>query len=616
MIQPSEDTVHDQTQMLRWQLSKTAIDLLRQDPIMLRGMLVGCSYGPVHQAFLTQLNTDFQVTHIPISVSTERLNGGIDISQTLIAGKRVLQPGLLQSESDALLINGAERLPTTTNAILCQFLEGKSSTAPVLLVMDESTEEERGLADTALGDRLSMMITLPHLQLSTLQTLIAQADSEKKPASPEPDQKENPQWSRYRDPLVERANSQQAIDQIELPESILYELSSLAEQLGVHSIRPLLFATRVARGHAYLCSRKTVIAEDAAIAVQLVLAPRALALPATEQAEQSDDTQNPEDDNNASDEQPVERDKPSKESPSDDTSEPPNDSDETIEIADQLLQAAQAMLPEQLLAQLIAGQNRQAGSGRDDSATSSGNHGRPSGVRRPRASIFGQRLNILETIKCAVPKQRLRQREGTDQRRLQIRSEDFRVTRFKQPTRTTTVFVVDASGSAALHRLAEAKGAVELLLAECYLRRDRVALISFRAQQARLELAPTRSLVRAKRELAGLPGGGGTPLASGLDLAASLVKQLKQAGETPVIIVMSDGKANITRNGEPSRKDAMEQAHEAARTLAAAKIRCLFIDTSPRARPQAAEIAQSMQARYLPLPSAGAEALPSLLHEA
>jgi magnesium chelatase subunit D len=92
--------------------------------------------------------------------------------------------------------------------------------------------------------------------------------------------------------------------------------------------------------------------------------------------------------------------------------------------------------------------------------------------------------------------------------------DDFRVTRYKQRSETTTIFVVDASGSAALHRLAEAKGAVELLLADCYVRRDRVAMIAFRGPGAELLLPPTRSLVRAKRSLAGLPGGGGTPLAS------------------------------------------------------------------------------------------------------
>ena len=100
-----------------------------------------------------------------------------------------------------------------------------------------------------------------------------------------------------------------------------------------------------------------------------------------------------------------------------------------------------------------------------------------------------------------------------------MRRDDFRMTRFQQRTRTTTIFVVDASGSSALNRLAEAKGAVELLLADCYVRRDQVALLAFRGKEAELLLPPTRSLVRAKRSLAGLPGGGGTPLAAGIDAA-------------------------------------------------------------------------------------------------
>ena len=59
----------------------------------------------------------------------------------------------------------------------------------------------------------------------------------------------------------------------------------------------------------------------------------------------------------------------------------------------------------------------------------------------------------------------------------------------KQRSETTTIFAVDASGSAAMHRLAEVKGAVELLLADCYVRRDQVALLSFRGRTAELSSA-------------------------------------------------------------------------------------------------------------------------------
>ena len=69
-----------------------------------------------------------------------------------------------------------------------------------------------------------------------------------------------------------------------------------------------------------------------------------------------------------------------------------------------------------------------------------------------------------------------------------VRREDFRVARYKQRSETATLFVVDASGSSALQRLAEAKGAVRLLLAECYVRRDEVALIAFRRSEAEIVL--------------------------------------------------------------------------------------------------------------------------------
>jgi magnesium chelatase subunit D len=228
----------------------------------------------------------------------------------------------------------------------------------------------------------------------------------------------------------------------------------------------------------------------------------------------------------------------------------------------------------------------------------------------------GARLNVIETLRAAAPWQPLRRREtlaahGADRSRahaprVQVRSEDFRVTRFKQHTCTTTIFVVDASGSAALHRLAEAKGAVELLLADCYVRRDNVALIGFRGRGAELLLPPTRSLVRARRSLAGLPGGGGTPLAAGIGAALALADAVRRKGDRPVVVLLTDGRANVTRSGEGGRAQAEEEALGAARLLRGAGIAALLIDTSPRAHPLAQRLAGEMRARYLPLPYADA----------
>ena len=190
-----------------------------------------------------------------------------------------------------------------------------------------------------------------------------------------------------------------------------------------------------------------------------------------------------------------------------------------------------------------------------------------------------------------------------------VRREDFHVSRFRQRRETTTLFVVDASGSAALHRLAEAKGAVELLLADCYVRRDRVAVLAFRGQTAETLLPPTRSLARAKRSLAALPGGGGTPLAAAIDAARELASLIQRAGETPVIVMLTDGRANIARDGAPGRTRAHDDALAAARQFRQSGLSALLLDTSPQPQDSAQALAQAMGAAYVALPHAGAHTL-------
>jgi magnesium chelatase subunit D len=160
-----------------------------------------------------------------------------------------------------------------------------------------------------------------------------------------------------------------------------------------------------------------------------------------------------------------------------------------------------------------------------------------------------------------------------------------------------------------LHRLGEAKGAVQLLLAECYVRRDEAALISFRGKEARLLLPPTRSLARVRRELAQLPGGGGTPLALGISLAANMAESIRRKGDTPVLVFFTDGQANVTASGIGDRAQAEADATHAARQLRASGTRCLLIDTSPRPQPRARKLADDLGARYLPLPAAQAQKL-------
>ena len=168
-----------------------------------------------------------------------------------------------------------------------------------------------------------------------------------------------------------------------------------------------------------------------------------------------------------------------------------------------------------------------------------------------------------------MPWQAVRRREaGADpDAPLIMRKEDLRIRRFEERAARVTIFAVDASGSAAAARLAEAKGAVELMLGQAYVTRSEVALVAFRGTSAELILPPTRSLTRARRTLAELPGGGGTPLALGLNVAREVAEAVIARGRSAALVILTDGRANIARDGQPGRAQAMADALASARRL-------------------------------------------------
>jgi magnesium chelatase subunit D len=137
--------------------------------------------------------------------------------------------------------------------------------------------------------------------------------------------------------------------------------------------------------------------------------------------------------------------------------------------------------------------------------------------------------------------------------------------------------------------------------------------VTFRGRAAEVLLPPTRSLVRAKRSLAGLPGGGGTPLAAGIQTAMAVGTQAQRRGETPTVVLLTDGRANVAMNGAGGRDAAHADALKAARQLRLKRMSVLFVDTSPRPNPLAQSLAAAMEARYIPLPFASAEALSGIV---
>jgi magnesium chelatase subunit D len=631
----------------RWGDALRAAALIAVDPHGLGGVSLQSPHGPVRDQWLAELRAMLPqgtpVCRVPAHIRDDRLLGGLDLAATLQAGRPVSQTGLLaHADGGLLLLAMAERLSDAVAARI-----GAALDSGQLAVAREGLQETRqarfgvialdeGLRDPGqeeyppqrLLERLAFRVDLTPLTASGIglsvtgdglgSEALVGADGEAARA-------------------IEQARARLA--QVQTDDETLEALCATAAALGVESMRGPILALRAARAAAALDGRTRVGAEDAELAARLVLAPRATRLP-PEQGEPAppeapQDAQPPApppDDASATPpETPPEA--PSEQAVDSDAPDPPPDPIDTPKpteplsdtpLQDQVMEAARAAIPADLLAQLLPGAASSGparGGGRKGAQREGRLRGRPAGAR-PGHPRDGGRLALIDTLRAAAPWQTLRRAQRAaaltaagdtpptaSPRVLEIRASDLRMARLRERRETTTIFAVDASGSAALHRLAETKGAVEMLLAECYVRRDRVAVVSFRGRAAEVLLAPTRSLARAKRSLAGLPGGGGTPLAAGIDAVAELADATARRGGNPVIVLLTDGRANVTRSGAGGRAQADAEARIAARRLRLAGHASMLIDTSPQPQALARGLANEMGATYLALPHADATGL-------
>jgi magnesium chelatase subunit D len=565
-----------------------AAALFAIDPEGLGGVALRSGPGPARDlwtaAMQALLPPEAPIRRLPTRIEDDRLLGGLDLSASLAAGRPIVERGVLAAcNGGVAILTMAERMDDATGARLSAVLDqgeavierdGLAMRLPArigLVALDEGIEPNERPPD-ALLDRLAFWI-----DLNTVSG------------------RDRPDSA---DDGAAVATARRALGAVaSAGDAVVEALCGAAERCGLLSIRAPLLAVRAARAHAALAGRTEISADDAAAAARLVLAPRALTISDGEGAQDAEEAADP---------------------PPEPQSDPPKSEAEAREDgpapdAEMLIQAIQAALPDGLLDRVSLDGRRPARSTRGQgsgAAVKSVRRGRPAGARQG-ALRAGDRLNLSETLRAAAPWQKLR--SGGSTALIQVRREDFRIRRFVQRQEATTIFLVDASGSAALQRLAEAKGAVELLLAKAYIARTRVALIAFRNIGADVLLEPTRSLTRAKRSLADLTGGGGTPMASGLDAALVMALAEKGRDRTPLIVILTDGRANIGRDGAPGRAAAQSDALAAARSVREAAVGALFIDTSPRAEPDGDRFARAMGAVYAALPYVEAGAVSELV---
>jgi magnesium chelatase subunit D len=198
--------------------------------------------------------------------------------------------------------------------------------------------------------------------------------------------------------------------------------------------------------------------------------------------------------------------------------------------------------------------NRDA-SGRRTKTGSSGKRGRHvKSILKNNGDIA-----IDATIRAAAPLQQSRGRKGM----LLIRNEDLRFKQREKKMGHLVILAVDGSGSmGAQRRMVETKGAVQSLLADCYQKRDQVAMIVFRKDRAEIILPPTSSVERASRKLRDIPVGGKTPLTAGLLETFKLIKrvQMKSLKMRFLVVLVTDGRANQSLTDAPVNEEVQKMA--------------------------------------------------------
>ena len=195
---------------------------------------------------------------------------------------------------------------------------------------------------------------------------------------------------------------------------------------------------------------------------------------------------------------------------------------------------------------------------------------------------------------------------------LKIKAGDLRFKRFRGKTGTLFIFAVDTSGSMAVNRIGQAKGALSHLLHQSYVRRDRIALVSFRDGGAQVLLQQCGAPSRALRILEALPCGGATPLAAGLLRSLEVARGASDAGQPRVVLVIfTDGRANQTL-APPSRAASRAEFARLVRSeieglgaaLRGSGVASVVVDTQNRftSNGEGQSLAAALGGRYLQLP--------------
>lgn len=543
------------------------------DPKNPKDLCEACATRSVNDEKLPVTKRSISVVELPVGATEDRLVGTIDIEKAIKTGEKHFDPGILaQANRNILYIDEVNLLDDHLVDVLLDAAamgvnfverEGVSFSHPSQFVLIGTMNPEEGELRPQLLDRFALSVEVKGIPYKEARAEIVRRRIafESDPASFIAAQIENQEKMRQK---ITSATA--LLPKVELSPDLLDLITQICTDFAVDGHRADIVMYKTACTIAAYNGRTEVTEEDIKEAAELVLPHRRRRQPFEEpKMEQQQVNESI---------QKWNQDKQPKQQENDNT--PHSDEPEKQEEPAQE-QTFQADKPYNVkpLSSCILDKVERKGSGRRSKTLTDSRRGHYVASIIPKGKVAD--LAFDATLRAAAPFQKRRKEANSSQQNaLLIENCDLREKVRETKTGNLIMFVVDASGSmAAEERMSATKGAVLSLLLDAYQRRDRVGMVVFRKNSAELVLPPTNSVELAQRHLAKLSTGGRTPLAHGLKLGLDAVEFSLRTDDIPLLVLVSDGRANVNLYGG----DPVEEAKRIARDIACRGIQSIAIDT-------------------------------------